>query len=77
MRILLFLICLTSIAEVTAQTTAANLGLDEGEPGQTPPGWLVPQILQDRGDRAELRRQGCFAGAGCAVHPAPRQPCDK
>ena len=46
-----------------AQTGPRNLDFEAGTPGQTPPGWLVPAT----GYAAELRHEGCKAGAGCAV----------
>ena len=36
-----------------------NLEFREGEPGSTPTGWHLPQIVSDAGYRAELRKEGC------------------
>ena len=36
-----------------------NVGFSEGEIGQMPPGWDMPQFALDAGYRAELRRQDC------------------
>jgi len=46
-----------------AQTGPANLGFEEGTPGQTPPGWSVPAA----GYTAEVRHEGCKSGVGCAL----------
>ncbi|MEK7409649.1 MAG: erythromycin esterase family protein [Acidobacteriota bacterium] len=60
-------------APAVAQTGPANLDFEQGEPGSTPPGWFVPQMLGNAGYSAELRRQGCRNG-GCAVVLVPANP---
>ncbi len=44
-----------------------NPGFERGQPGQVPPGWFVPPVLRRAGFSAEVRRQGCHSGSGCAV----------
>ena len=53
-----------------AQTGPANLDFEAGAPGGTPPGWSVPTA----GYVAEIRHEGCKAGAGCAVLLPPATP---
>lgn len=52
----------------------ANPGFEQGEAGQAPPGWFVPPVLRKAGYSAELRRQGCHGGSGCAVVLVPANP---
>ncbi len=52
----------------------ANPDFERGEPGQAPPGWFVPSVLRNAGFSAELRRQGCHGGSGCAVVLVPANP---
>jgi erythromycin esterase len=51
----------------------ANPGFEQGETGQAPPGWFVPPMLRKAGYSAELRRQGCHSGSGCAVVLVPAE----
>jgi hypothetical protein len=51
-----------------------NMDFSEGESGQMPPGWDMPQFALDAGYRAELRRQDCggrFATCVTFVPPPP------
>jgi hypothetical protein len=48
-----------------------NLRFEEGEPGEVPPGWTVPSMMNTTGRLAELSRKGCRSGNGCAVVTAP------
>ncbi|HYW41947.1 MAG TPA: erythromycin esterase family protein [Bryobacteraceae bacterium] len=52
----------------------SNLDFRQGAPGETPPGWMVPSVIQAAGYSAELRREGCRSGSGCAVLRAPAEP---
>ncbi|MGH7556139.1 MAG: hypothetical protein ACREMQ_24310 [Longimicrobiales bacterium] len=58
LSLVFLMICVATLA---AQPVPVNLGLDEGEPGQTPKGWSSPRYL------AEWRSEGCHSGSGCAV----------
>ncbi|MBI1897775.1 MAG: erythromycin esterase family protein, partial [Acidobacteria bacterium] len=53
------------------QAVPANLDFEQGEPGKVPAWWFVPQGLLNAGYSAELRREGCKSGLGCAVVLAP------
>jgi hypothetical protein len=48
-----------------------NLDFSEGVPGKAPPGWFVPALPKDANYMAELRREGCRGGRGCAVVMVP------
>lgn len=48
------------------QTGPANLNFEQGTPGQTPPGWVVPT----GGYRVEIRTEGCRTSP-CAVLSPP------
>ena len=49
-----------------------NLGFSEGEIGQMPRGWDMPQFALDAGYRAELRRQDCGVRfATCVIFVPP------
>lgn len=55
----------------------ANIDFAEGEVGRTPSGWATPQVSKDAGYVTELRREGCWSGAGCGVIRGPDQLLDK
>ncbi|MBZ5622398.1 MAG: hypothetical protein LAQ69_27250 [Acidobacteriia bacterium] len=59
---------------LVAQSAPPNLAFEKGTPGDPPPGWHVPQVLQALGYSAEFRREGCRSAAGCAVLLAPSAP---
>jgi len=48
-----------------------NLKFEEGVVGKVPPGWFVPALPKDADYMAELRRDGCRSGVGCAVVLVP------
>ena len=48
-----------------------NLNFEEGVVGKVPPGWFVPALPKDADYLAELRRDGCRSGVGCAVVLVP------
>ena len=49
-----------------------NVDLSQGEVGQLPPGWNMPQIVLDAGYRAERREQGCGQHLStCVAYVAP------
>ena len=49
-----------------------NLDFSEGETGQLPTAWNMPQVVIDAGYRAELRRDGCGERfSSCFVYLAP------
>jgi len=54
-----------------SQPGPRNLKFEEGAPGKVPPGWFVPSLPKDKDYLAELRRDGCRKGAGCAVVLVP------
>ncbi len=54
-----------------SQSGPVNLDFESGETGQAPSGWIVPPTLQQAGYSAELRREGCRGGTGCAVVLVP------
>jgi len=58
---------LLSAAYLPAQSPINNPGFEQGEPGQTPPGWTVPKVLADAGFTAALVEGNCRTGARCAV----------
>jgi tetratricopeptide (TPR) repeat protein len=48
-----------------------NLRFESGTPGKVPPGWFVPALPIHASRIAEMRRNGCRSGKGCAVVVAP------
>lgn len=54
-----------------ARSGPRNLDFSEGTPGKAPPGWFVPALPKDANYMAELRRDGCRSGRGCAVVMVP------
>jgi erythromycin esterase len=57
-----------------SQSGPVNLDFESGETGRAPSGWIVPPTLQQAGYSAELRREGCRSGTGCAVVLVPASP---
>jgi hypothetical protein len=53
------------------RSSPRNLLFQEGTPGKVPPGWFVPALPKDANYMAELRRDHCRSGAGCAVVMVP------
>lgn len=74
MRLRTFVIFALSCPIASQQQGPVNPGFENGAPGQVPPGWFVPTSDFS----AEVRREGCAAGSGCAVlYPraaVPSQP---
>jgi C-terminal processing protease CtpA/Prc len=67
-----FAVCVLAAFNVVAvaddlPTAPANLDFEEGELGQTPTGWLVPQPSVDAGYRVYLSGDKPKAGKRCAV----------
>ncbi len=52
----------------------ANLDFEQGEVGQEPAGWIVPQPLREKGYRAMTVAEQPESGARCAVLSAPEKP---
>ena len=50
-----------------AYGSPANLDFEKGAAGQLPDGWSLEPDSRFRGYSAELRREGCRTGSGCAV----------
>jgi uncharacterized protein (TIGR02246 family) len=50
----------------------ANVDFSQGDVGQLPPGWNMPQFVLDAGYRAERREQGCGQHlSACVAYVAP------
>jgi hypothetical protein len=60
---------LVQLEEVTSGPR--NLNFAQGSPGKVPKGWMVPALPKDMDYMAELRRDGCRSGIGCAVVLVP------
>jgi hypothetical protein len=59
-------------AWLDSQPGPRNLRFEEGVPGKVPPApWFAPTLPKDKDYMAELRRDGCRSGVGCAVVLAP------
>jgi erythromycin esterase len=54
------------------QGIPTNLDFEHGEPGKTPPGWFVPDMLRQAGYNAVITREGCHTGA-CALITGPEK----
>jgi hypothetical protein len=55
-------------AWLDSQPGPRNLKFEEGAPGKVPPApWFVLSLPKDKDYMAELRRDGCRSGVGCAV----------
>jgi hypothetical protein len=57
--------------KLAAWSGPRNLAFEEGVAGRVPPGWFVPSLPKDSDYVAELRRDACRNGNGCAVVVAP------
>jgi C-terminal processing protease CtpA/Prc len=60
------------VAPISA--SLANLDFEQGEVGQEPAGWIVPQPVREKGYRAMTVADQPESGARCAVLSAPEKP---